>query len=100
MYPELLRTMCAKPLLSYIKSGREEGAHLITGGTVPEESALRNSYFLKPTIFTDVTADMKIGCEEIFGPVLTVFKFKSVEEVVRMANDTQFGLTPACGRTT
>jgi len=53
---------------------------------------LRKGYFLKPTIFTDVTSNMKIGCEEIFGPVLTVFKFKSVEEVVQMANDTKFGL--------
>ncbi|MGD0175967.1 MAG: aldehyde dehydrogenase family protein [Candidatus Bathyarchaeia archaeon] len=79
-------------VLTYIKSGREQGARLVTGGTVPVESALRSGYFLRPTIFTDVNADMKIGCEEIFGPVLTVFKFKSVEEVVRMANDTQFGL--------
>ncbi|MGA8857193.1 MAG: aldehyde dehydrogenase family protein [Candidatus Bathyarchaeia archaeon] len=79
-------------VLNYIKSGSEDGARLITGGTVPEEQTLRKGYFLKPTIFTDVTATMKIGCEEIFGPVLTVFKFKSVEEVVQMANDTKFGL--------
>ena len=79
-------------VLNYIKSGSEDGACLITGGTVPEEQTLRKGYFLKPTIFTDVTATMKIGCEEIFGPVLTVFKFNSVEEVVQMANDTKFGL--------
>ncbi len=79
-------------VLSYIKSGREDGARLITGGTVPEEPTLHNGYFIKPAIFTDVKPDMKIGCEEIFGPVLTVFKFRSVEEVVQMANDTQFGL--------
>lgn len=79
-------------VLNYIKSGSDDGARLITGGTVPEEQTLRKGYFLKPTIFTDVTATMKIGCEEIFGPVLTVFKFKSVEEVVQMANDTKFGL--------
>ncbi len=79
-------------VLNYIKSGQEDRARLVTGGTVPEEPILRNGYFLKPTIFTDVTAEMKIGCEEIFGPVLTVFKFKSVEEAVQMANDTQFGL--------
>ena len=79
-------------VLNYIKSGSEDGARLITGGTVPQEQTLRKGYFLKPTIFTDVTATMKIGCEEIFGPVLTVFKFKSVEEVVQMANDTKFGL--------
>jgi acyl-CoA reductase-like NAD-dependent aldehyde dehydrogenase len=79
-------------VLNYIKSGSEDGARLVTGGTVPEEQTLRKGYFLKPTIFTDVTTTMKIGCEEIFGPVLTVFKFKSVEEVVQMANDTKFGL--------
>ncbi len=79
-------------VLNYIKSGREDGAHLVTGGVVPEEPSLRNGYFLKPTIFTDVKPEMKIGCEEIFGPVLTVFKFNSVEQVVQMANDTQFGL--------
>jgi acyl-CoA reductase-like NAD-dependent aldehyde dehydrogenase len=79
-------------VLNYIKSGLEEGARLVTGGTVPEEPALRNGYFIKPTIFTDVNPAMKIGCEEIFGPVLAVFKFKSNEEVVRLANNTQFGL--------
>ena len=79
-------------VLSYIKSGEEDGAHLLTGGTVPDEPSLRDGYFLKPTIFTDVTSRMRIGSEEIFGPVLTVFKFNSVEEVVRMANETQFGL--------
>lgn len=79
-------------VLSYIKSGVEDGAHLLTGGTIPDEPALHDGYYLKPTIFTDVTSHMKIGTEEIFGPVLTVFKFNSVEEVVRMANETQFGL--------
>lgn len=79
-------------VMSYIKSGREDGAHLVTGGGVPEAPALSNGYFLQPTIFTDVKPDMKIGCEEIFGPVLTVFKFNSVDEVVQTANDTQFGL--------
>lgn len=79
-------------VLNYIRSGVDTGARLVSGGTIPVEPTLSNGYFLKPTIFTDVTGDMKIGCEEIFGPVLTVFKFKSVEEVVQMANDTKFGL--------
>ncbi len=79
-------------VMRYIKSGREDGAHLVTGGSVPEAPTLSNGYFLQPTIFTDVKPDMKIGCEEIFGPVLTVFKFNSVDEVVQMANNTQFGL--------
>lgn len=79
-------------ILGYIKSGQEDGARLVTGGMVPEDPALRNGYFVKPTIFADVTATMKIGCEEIFGPVLAVFKFSSVDEMIRMANDTKFGL--------
>jgi acyl-CoA reductase-like NAD-dependent aldehyde dehydrogenase len=79
-------------VLSYIRSGLEDGARLITGGTVPEDPALRNGYFLKPTIFAEVNSNMKIGCEEIFGPVLTVFRFRSVDEVIEMSNDTSYGL--------
>jgi acyl-CoA reductase-like NAD-dependent aldehyde dehydrogenase len=79
-------------VLGYIKSGIEDGARLLTGGQIPDETTLREGFFLKPTIFTDVKAAMKIGCEEIFGPVLTVFGFSSADEVVRMANESQFGL--------
>jgi len=79
-------------VLGYIKSGVEDGARLLTGGQIPDETTLREGFFLKPTIFTGVKAAMKIGCEEIFGPVLTVFGFSSAEEVVRMANESQFGL--------
>jgi len=79
-------------VMGYIRSGIEDGARLLTGGQVPDETTLRKGFFLKPTIFTDVKATMKIGCEEIFGPVLTVFKFSSAEEVLRMANESQFGL--------
>ena len=79
-------------ILGYVKSGLEEGARLVTGGSVPEDPTLKNGYFVKATIFADVGSDMKIGCEEIFGPVLAVFKFNSVDEVIQMANDTNFGL--------
>jgi acyl-CoA reductase-like NAD-dependent aldehyde dehydrogenase len=79
-------------IVGYIKSGQEEGARLVTGGSVPEDPALKNGCFVKPTIFADATSDMKIGCEEIFGPVLTVFKFNSVDEMIQIANDTNFGL--------
>ena len=79
-------------VMGYIRSGIEDGARLVTGGQEPDETTLRKGFFLKPTIFTDVKATMKIGCEEIFGPVLTVFKFSSAEEVLRMANESQFGL--------
>jgi len=79
-------------VLAYIKSGLEDGARLLTGGGVPEDSALKSGFFVRPTIFTDVTSEMKIGCEEIFGPVLTVFKFSSADEAIRLANETSYGL--------
>ena len=79
-------------VLGYIKSGTEDGARLLTGGQAPDEPALTKGYFMKPTIFTDVKTTMKIGCEEIFGPVLAVFRFSSVDEAVSLANETQFGL--------
>ena len=52
----------------------------------------RKGYFIEPTIFSEVHDDMKIAKEEIFGPVLCVFKFSTVDEVIRRANDTPFGL--------
>ncbi len=79
-------------VLSFIKSGLGEGAKLVTGGAVPSDPALSKGNFVQPTIFRDVRHDMQIGCEEIFGPVLTVFKFSGVDEVVQLANETQFGL--------
>ena len=79
-------------VMDYIKSGTEEAAKLITGGQPLDDPNLRNGFFLKPTIFADVLPTMRIACEEIFGPVLTVFRFSSVEEVIRMANETKFGL--------
>jgi acyl-CoA reductase-like NAD-dependent aldehyde dehydrogenase len=79
-------------VMGYIKSGIEEGAKLITGGHPAEDPALGKGFYLKPTIFTDVKSNMRIGCEEIFGPVLTVFRFSTVDEVIQMANETQYGL--------
>jgi acyl-CoA reductase-like NAD-dependent aldehyde dehydrogenase len=79
-------------VMGYIKSGLEEGAKLVTGGEAPTDPTLRNGFFLKPTIFANVDPSMKIGSEEIFGPVLTVFRFSESEEVLRMANETKFGL--------
>jgi len=79
-------------VIGYIKSGVEEGGNLITGGQPPEDPTLHKGFFIKPTIFAEVNPKMRIGCEEIFGPVLTVFRFSAVEDVIRMANDTRFGL--------
>lgn len=76
----------------FIKSGIEEGAKLVTGGAIPSDPALRKGNFVQPTVFTGVSNDMQIGWEEIFGPVLSVFTFKTVDEVVELANASKYGL--------
>lgn len=75
-------------VLSYIENGKREGATLLTGGRPFGEKG----YYVEPTIFTDVTDDMIIAKEEIFGPVISVFKFKTMEEVIKRANATKYGL--------
>ncbi|ODV65412.1 aldehyde dehydrogenase [Hyphopichia burtonii NRRL Y-1933] len=75
-------------ILKYIQIGTEEGATVLAGGKRLEEKG----YFVQPTIFGDVKPDSKINKEEIFGPVVTVSKFKTVDEVVKLANDTEYGL--------
>jgi aldehyde dehydrogenase (NAD+) len=68
--------------------GRSEGARLAVGG----ERIPGDGLFVKPTVFTDVRNDMRIAQEEIFGPVLAALPFDDVEDVLPLANDTQFGL--------
>ncbi|MEM7470749.1 MAG: betaine-aldehyde dehydrogenase [Pseudomonadota bacterium] len=75
-------------VLGYIDKGLEEGAKLITGGKM----APRDGYFIEPTVFSDVTDEMTIAREEIFGPVLSVLTFDDEEEVLTRANKTEFGL--------
>lgn len=75
-------------ILAYVKVGLEEGAELVTGG----ERLGDKGYFVKPTIFANVKEDSRIVKEEIFGPVVTVSKFSTVDEVVKKANDSNFGL--------
>ncbi len=75
---------------SYISSGLDEGARIHVGGERIAE--LGNGYFLQPTIFTDVHDDMRIVQEEIFGPVVAVTTFDSMDDLVRRANGTQYGL--------
>jgi acyl-CoA reductase-like NAD-dependent aldehyde dehydrogenase len=78
----------------YIKSGIDEGAKLVFGGKRPTVPPMNKGYYVTPTIFTNVTQKMKIGREEIFGPVVCVMeKFNSDDKVIEMANDTTFGLT-------
>ena len=75
----------------YIELGIEEGARVLIGG-VPEDNG---SYVAEPTIFSDVTRNMRIAQEEIFGPVLVVLPYDTVEEAVEIANDSIYGLAGA-----
>lgn len=75
-------------VLGYIEKGKEEGARLVVGG----EREGDKGYFVRPTIFADVEDDMTIAREEIFGPVMAVFPFDTVEEVIGRANDSDYGL--------
>jgi aldehyde dehydrogenase (NAD+) len=79
---------------SYIRKGIEEGAEVLVGGEGHPEG-FEEGYFLKPTVFVNVTNDMTIAREEIFGPVLSVIAYDSEDEAIRIANDSQYGLHAA-----
>jgi aldehyde dehydrogenase (NAD+) len=75
-----------------IQSAIDEGAKLETGGTgLP--SNVNRGYYVKPTVFSGVTQDMRIAKEETFGPIATVFKYENLEQAIEMANDTEYGLS-------
>jgi len=78
-------------VMAYIKSGKEEGATVTLGGNRYGEKG----YFIEPTIFTDVKEGTRIRNEEIFGPVVVVIKFDDEKDLIRMANDTVYGLAAA-----
>lgn len=79
----------------YIKIGLDEGATLACGGKRPDAPELQNGFFLEPTIFTNCHSNMRIVQEEVFGPVLTVETFRTIEEAIAKANDTIYGLAGA-----
>ena len=78
-------------ILRMIKIGIEEGATLVAGG-VEKPEGYEKGYYVKPTVFANVTNDMTIAREEIFGPVLSILKYDSEEQAIEMANDTEYGL--------
>ncbi len=78
-------------ILKYIDLGRKQGAQCLTGG----DRAADKGYFIQPTVFDGVTDDMAVATDEIFGPVLSVLKFKSLDEVVERGNNTFYGLAAA-----
>ena len=80
-----------KRIQSLIEKGIDEGATLLTGGT-GHPDGLEAGYYVKPTVFADVTNDMTVAREEIFGPVLCIIGYKDVDDAVSIANDTVYGL--------
>lgn len=78
-------------ILQYIELGHQAGATCVTGG----KRHGKTGFYIEPTVFTDVTDDMPIATDEIFGPVMSILPFKSVEEVTRRANATNYGLAAA-----
>ena len=78
-------------ILRMIKIGIDEGANLVAGG-VEKPEGYDKGYYVKPTVFANVTNDMTIAREEIFGPVLSILKYDSEEQAIEMANDTEYGL--------
>ncbi|MFT3660767.1 MAG: aldehyde dehydrogenase [Gordonia sp. (in: high G+C Gram-positive bacteria)] len=75
---------------NYLKLGKEEGARVVTGGGRP--AGFDKGYYVEPTVFADVTNDMRIAREEIFGPVVVVLPYDTVDEAVEIANDSDYGL--------
>merc|ERR1712110_1371876 len=78
-------------IMSYIESGKQAGLNLAVGGA----RAFDKGYFVEPTIFVDVPDDAKLQREEIFGPVMGIAKWSDEQDVLRRANDTNFGLASA-----
>merc|ERR1712014_467152 len=78
-------------IMGYIKAGQDEGATVETGGKRKGDEG----YFIEPTIFSNVTEDMKIVKEEIFGPVCSITKFKTKEDAIKLGNASTYGLAAA-----
>lgn len=88
----LVSTPHMEKVLGYIAQGQAEGARLLTGGERVTQGELAKGNFVAPTVFTDCRDDMTIAREEIFGPVMSILAYADEDEVVRRANDTEYGL--------
>ena len=82
-------------IMKYIEAGHKDGARLVAGGQIPDAPGLENGFFIEPTVFADVTPEMTIFQEEVFGPFTSVTPFETEEEALRIANDSPFGLAGA-----
>ena len=79
--------------VKYVEIGKAEGAELVTGGNIPTGDGLDKGWFHEPTIFNNVTRDMRIANEEIFGPVVSIIPVESLEEAIDIANSVEYGLS-------
>ncbi len=82
-----------RKVISYIDSARSDGARLTTGGERPAGELFQSGYWVRPTVFADVSPTMRIWREEIFGPVLSIASWRDVDEVLARANGVDYGLT-------
>lgn len=82
-------------VLHYVQAGKEDGARLVFGGNRPAGLQFKKGYWIELTVFVDATMDMRIAREEIFGPILSILRWREVYEVVAMANATEYGLAAA-----
>jgi betaine-aldehyde dehydrogenase len=82
-------------IMEIIDSAKREGATVIAGGAVPTGKQFERGYWVEPTVFGDVTMNMRVARDEVFGPVLAVLKWRTTEEAIAMANDLDLGLTAA-----
>ncbi len=89
--PVTTPAQCAK-ILKYIQIARDEGASLLLGGKAARAPECGSGWFIEPTIFGDVDNRMRIAQEEVFGPVLSIIRFRDEEEAIHIANDVKFGL--------
>jgi len=80
-------------VLNYVEIGKREGARLLAGGNVPRDPGLAGGFFVEPTVFGDVNMEMRIAREEIFGPVLSVIKWRDEETMFEQMNQVEYGLT-------
>lgn len=94
-YQAIITREHASSIWSYIEKAKEEGARLVTGGVPYQEPALVKGNFVPPTVFADVTPEMTLFKEEVFGPVLAVTSFETEQEAIDLANASSFGLAGA-----
>ena len=89
----LINAAALEKVTRYVEIGQDEGATLAFGGQRATGGALDSGFFFEPTLFTDVEPDMRVAQEEIFGPVLSVFRVDSYQEAIDLANNTDYGLS-------